>query len=391
MKCARCGAELKQGCLYCSVCGYESQILPDYNMLEDEYLRSLLKEENKPKQTEKKAITKTVGTKERKRAKETKQTKETNGSRMFYVCMGVLGVLAVLGVAAGIGVKSYMDAQNANSYEYQMKMAREEEASGNYDNALNFYNRALTLRQDDKEARLSLADIYWKKKNYDAALVLYMEIIKMDRANRTAYEKLISIYEEKKDYDSILALADEVQEPAILELFQPYLVTPPIISPLGGDYDEALVITLFSLKGEEIYYTLDGTVPDEENGIFYRNEEIAFQETGNYQIRAACINDKGISSEIVEAEYYVEIKPPGYPLVTPDGGEIWEETYVTITAEENCSIYYTWDGNDPTEASEKYTEPLLVPVGNHVLSVLVVNDENGLKSGIYRSNFIYLP
>ena len=49
MKCVKCGAELKQGCLYCSVCGHESQILPDYSVLEDDYLRSLLKEETKPK------------------------------------------------------------------------------------------------------------------------------------------------------------------------------------------------------------------------------------------------------------------------------------------------------------------------------------------------------
>ena len=91
------------------------------------------------------------------------------------------------------------------------------------------------------------------------------------------------------------------------------------------------------------------------------------------------------------AQYHVEENPPSYPSVSPDGGEIWGETYVTITAEENCSIYYTWDGSDPTEASAKYMEPLLVPEGNNVLSVLVVNDKNGLSSEIYRSNFIYVP
>ena len=44
MKCAKCGAELKKGCLYCSVCGHEAQIVSDYNVLEDDYLRSLLKD-----------------------------------------------------------------------------------------------------------------------------------------------------------------------------------------------------------------------------------------------------------------------------------------------------------------------------------------------------------
>lgn len=43
MKCAKCGAEIKEGCIYCSVCGNAVQIVPDYSVLEDDYLRSLLK------------------------------------------------------------------------------------------------------------------------------------------------------------------------------------------------------------------------------------------------------------------------------------------------------------------------------------------------------------
>lgn len=377
MKCVKCGAELKQGCLYCSVCGHEAQILPDYSVLEDDYLRSLLKEENggdtnhqkEPEQVQ-------------------KQKKNENPYRLPLI---LLSCLLLCGIAVGIGVKLYIDEQNANSYDYQMEMAKKEETEENYDEALEFYNAALVIQPNDIEARASMADIYMKQKNYDSALVLYMEIIKMDESNREAYENLIAIYEEKGEYDSILALSDDVTEADILELFQPYLVAPPIISPLGGDYEDSLIVTLFSLKGYDIYYTIDGTKPDAMNGLFYYGDNIEFENAGDYVLKAVCINEKGISSDVATAEYHVEKNPPAYPSVTPDGGEIWEETYVTITAEENCSIYYTWDGTDPTEASARYTEPLLVPEGNNVLSVLVVNDKNGLSSGVYRSNFIYLP
>ena len=44
MKCANCGAELKVGCIYCSVCGKEAQIVSDYNLLEDDFLRNMLQE-----------------------------------------------------------------------------------------------------------------------------------------------------------------------------------------------------------------------------------------------------------------------------------------------------------------------------------------------------------
>ena len=46
MKCAKCGAELKEGCLYCSICGHEAQIVNGYSTLEDEYLSTILTVEN---------------------------------------------------------------------------------------------------------------------------------------------------------------------------------------------------------------------------------------------------------------------------------------------------------------------------------------------------------
>ena len=47
MKCANCGAEIKLGCVYCSVCGKEAQIVPDYNVEED-ILKELLEEDDMP-------------------------------------------------------------------------------------------------------------------------------------------------------------------------------------------------------------------------------------------------------------------------------------------------------------------------------------------------------
>ena len=51
MKCANCGSELWDGCLYCSNCGKEAQIVPDYNVFEDEYLKTILELENQKKET----------------------------------------------------------------------------------------------------------------------------------------------------------------------------------------------------------------------------------------------------------------------------------------------------------------------------------------------------
>ena len=68
-----------------------------------------------------------------------------------------------------------------------------------------------------------------------------------------------------------------------------------------------------------------------------------------------------------------------------------EETTVTITQQKDCTIYYTWDSTDPTTESAVYTEPIVVPEGDYVLSVMAVNNKTGLVSDIYRVNLGYHP
>ena len=66
-------------------------------------------------------------------------------------------------------------------------------------------------------------------------------------------------------------------------------------------------------------------------------------------------------------------------------------TFVVITADEGCSIYYTWDGTDPTDTSARYTEPIEVPEGNNILSIIVVNDKTKLTSEIYGQTLSIMP
>lgn len=388
MKCVKCGAELKEGCIYCSVCGNEAQIVPDYSVLEDDYLRALLKEEEKA-ETEKHARQNTPKTK-----KQTPKPKKKIDSRIpiFVVC-AILAVAIIIGVV----IKVTIDHKNANSYEYQVQAAGQEYVDKNYENALHYYKTALALKPSDVPVRLAMADIYTEQTEYDAAKVLLMEVIDLEPKNQAAYEKLIHIYEKEEDYDSIVELASGVEDTDILELFEEYLVAAPIISPVGGEYDEFVNVYLFSAEDYDIYYTLDGNEPTKETGIHYvtngssAKKDILLDESGKYKVRAVCINEKGIYSEIAETIYDIEIVAPEYATVSPDGGRITSETTVTIEAEDDCTIYYTWDGTDPTEESLKYLEPLEIPTGNNILSVLVVNDKTGLDSGVYRTNFIYYP
>lgn len=379
MKCVKCGAEMKEGCIYCSVCGHESKIMPDYNLLEDDYLRTILKEENR----------KDSETTRKKKTGQKPPVKKKMSSKVPIIVVCCLLAVAIL---AGIAVKLYIDDRNANSYDYQVEMAGQEAVDKNYENALHYYKTALALKPDDIAVRLAMSDIYMEQKDYDSAMVLLIEVIDLEDTNEQAYQNLIHIYEEKGDYGSIAELASGITDINILKLFDEYLVASPVISPVDGDYEDYTEVTLYSMEGYDIYYTINGAEPDEETGILYNDRTgILLDESGQYLIQAVCVNDRGISSDVVTASYFIEILPPDFAKVSPDGGTIAPDTPVTIEAEEGCSIYYTWDGTDPTKFSAKYEGPLEIPYGNNILSVLVVNDKTGLDSGVYRTNFIYYP
>ena len=190
MKCAKCGAELKKGCLYCSVCGHEAQIVSDYNVLEDDYLRSLLKDGESAKNPQKTEV------------EPQKNKKKKNNHLLLILCCCFI----VTGAAVGVAVKLYIDNKNANSYDYQIEMAEKELVDHNYENALQYYKTALALQPDDIKVREAMAEVYTSQKEYDSALVLYMEILQLDKTNKEAYQHLISIYDEMGDYDSILSL-----------------------------------------------------------------------------------------------------------------------------------------------------------------------------------------
>ena len=236
-------------------------------------------------------------------------------------------------------------------------------------------------------------------------MVLLIEIIKLDPANEDAYRDLIAIYDAREDYDSILDLEAEVDaedlknKDKILDLFADYMTSAPLITDPEGDvpsgkYDEALEVEIASTDGDAIYYTINGDENelDARTGTrYFVGNPLVFDESGKYTIAAVCRNDKGIYSSVTYADFEIELAPPDFAEVSPDGGRFYEPTLVTLTAEDGCSIYYTWDGTDPTTASARYTEPFEVPEGNNVLSVLVVDNTTGLDSGVYRANFIYYP
>ena len=175
MKCAKCGAELKEGCLYCSVCGHEAQMVNGYSVLEEDYLKALLTDE---------------ASKDTSSEETENQNKKAEGhhKKKKQTPWIVLGCVAAVVVVIAIGAIAYVRYQNNNSYDYQIEMAEKELVDLNYEKALSYYKNALTLSPNDINARAAMAEIYLARKEYDSAFDMY--------------DRLAAYYEEN-DYNSV--------------------------------------------------------------------------------------------------------------------------------------------------------------------------------------------
>lgn len=375
MICSKCGAEIKEGCLFCPECGNEVVVVPDEDVLEDDYLKAILTNKQIPDD-------KTDEIEENQKKFDKRKLKLFIGISLSLVVFAI-----IVGIVIYVGIKT--EKEHAVSYDYQVAKAQEAYMDGHIADAITYYKNAIALKEDEVDLRVRLASIYMNLTEYDEAMVLYLETIQIDPSNQESYNNLITIYEKREDTDSILALMDTVSDPDILELFSDYVVNKPIFSEESGTYENYLELELFSYGENKIYYTTDNSDPVLYGELY--TEPILYTSPGKYVIRAVCVNEKNIYSDIVVKEYKVFVPAPKTPVITPDGGEFSEYTTVTITVPDGCSAYYTWDGSDPNVLSEMYIEPIPVPEGNHVLSVVIVNNKTEQTSSIYRQYFIYYP
>lgn len=367
MKCAKCGAELKVGCIYCSVCGQEAQIVPDYNLLEDDFLKEVLKEETQPAKAE-----------ENKEKQKLPQKKKKTGL--------VIGGVAVLIGLAVILIVVLNQQKHKNSYNYQLEKAQGCIEDKNYGKAQEYLEQAVKLKEKEADGWLLLADVYLVQDEPDDAVEALRKVLEMQRDNKEAYQKLIKIYAEIEDYDALAELAEQAEDSDILELFADYQVAVPKFKSEPGEYEELITLGITSQPGTKTYYTLDGTDP--KKGEEY-TEPIALEE-GKTTIRMISVNKLGIFSEEAEGVYQIQFQAPAAPKVSPDGGSFNAPQQITIEVPAGCRAYFTWDGSDPTAVSEEYTAPLEIPEGNNILSVILIN-EHDLGSEITKCNFIYLP
>lgn len=389
MKCINCGAEIKSEFKICPYCGTASQIVPDYSVYDEADINIIL-ESTKEVNNKEKRIELTREQRE-ERAKAKQKAMEEAKQRKTKLTIIIVAVACVLLIVGGIIAKIVIDNNNASSYEYQMKQADAAMFKGDIETAEEYYLKALELSPDSIDVRLELADLYIEKEDTAVAEKYLKEVIAKDSENYDAYKMLFDLYSDAGDTDAVLELKDGVTNNKILSIFSDYSVDSAVLSVPSGTYNENIKLYISAKKGVEIYYTLDGSDP-RENGIQYKST-IEITGAGMHKVKVVTKNELGVYSSVVSETYVIEYEAPADPVVTPDGGNFDTLTYVYITVPAGCSAYYTWDstlnGADPTIESTKYVGPFYVPEGRNMLSVIIVDNETGLSSGVYREMFEY--
>lgn len=378
MKCPKCGYELTEGHLYCDNCGEEIRIVPDFEPeIEKEMtetLSTLFVELAKEEIPELPSEQKTEGETEVKESGVSlKQNK--NRRRMIAAALGFVFIAAI----CFIGYFFY----STYSVSYQLDKAKEYAGQEKYTQAIRYLENAHKLDEENADILFLMADYYYIQQKYDFAVYSLQQIIEeeemyLEGVVENAYDKIISIYKEQNDYEAINELLLTCMDENIVTAFQQYIAKPPEFSYVEGNYDEVLPLKLSANTSGKIYYTLDGSIPDERSEIYTAP---IFLETGTYTVTAYFVNDYGIKSDVVTNTYRIDLLVPTAPEVSVYSGDYFEPYVITAEAAEDCTIYYTTDSTDPTTDSIPYTAPISMPLGKSVYKFIAVSPE-GVASDI---------
>ncbi|MFV0464911.1 MAG: chitobiase/beta-hexosaminidase C-terminal domain-containing protein [Lachnospiraceae bacterium] len=378
MKCTRCGEEIPSDCVYCSKCGKEIQYIPEYNAFEEDLLQKIVEKGGK-------------GNINIEASDEIASQSELNNKKQNRKKIAkplLIGIGCILFVVLATYITNLeLHRRQDNSFSYQYKMAQEAYELGNYQEAIDYYNRALEIDPSAVELKFEMVDIYTMTKQEAMAESLLLKLIHDKNYKTQAYERLLELYEKQENYGKIQDLLEDVNDPDLLQQFSDYMVSAPKFDSVAGSYSYEFAVTIMASAGDEVYYTLDGSDPINYGTLYTAPVAI---KTGETILKAVSENDKGIYSSISTVNYTIYITKPPIPTVSPDSGVYQELQLISVAVPYDSKAYYTWDGTIPTRASYEYVAPLEMPEGDFVFSVICINN-SGLSSEVSQTTYSYHP
>lgn len=354
MKCKNCGAEMKEGHVYCETCGYEVHIVPDYNIeLEEKMTKTLERLVKEELQGQQKTQNETVK----------KVVKKKN--RLLLSVVAVLILVSVFGILA-------VNMIYRQSYEFQFAKGVEAKSRQQYEQAVQYFKKALEKKPENKELYLDMAEAYDASGNETEAEACYITLIKLDENNIKAYSALIAMYEKQEKWNEIQNLLSECKNGDILSAFTDYRISEPVCT-ISEDLERGIVtIELKSSYQEKIYYTLDGSDVSAQSQVY--TDPIVIQSR-DIDLQVMCMNPKGITSEVLTEQYVATAKKEGLGIF-PETGVYRQPEWITVEVPFGSRVYYTYEERPATSDDYEYTGPLRMYIGDSHMT-FTLYDENG--------------
>lgn len=387
MKCPNCGNEMGEGHLICEVCGNEIRIVPDFEPeIENsitEVLSTLaaLQDEEQSDKADKEA--EKVQKPDDGKREEAAETVDKEEKKRIYERSRRLGVLIAVGIMLFIALFFWLFYSfHVQTVSYQVDKAKEYAARGDYKEAVNYLDNA--YKKDDSQVQILFlkADYFYLMADNESALQALKQVIDKGTYSyedvEEAYDKMITIYTQEERYEDINELLLSCKEDSIVNMFQSYMAKEPEFSYVEGDYAEVIPLKLSSNTSGTIYYTTDGTTPNENSQVYTAP---LFLENGDHTISALFINDYGIRSEVVSKSYHINLEVPNAPEVELYSGIYTQPMMISVNGQEGCSTFYTTDDSQPTKDSVPYSGPIPMPLGTTNFKFVNVS-EDGVYSDV---------
>ncbi len=368
MVCPKCGAEIKEGCVYCEKCGGSIQFVPNFEPeIEeriDETLSALVEDVLTPEEDTLEMVSENVA-----------DSKESKKKLAKIIITSIITIAFLISV-----IVIYQSTKYSTYFNRGVTYAKE----GKFEKAIAEFEKAIKRDPDKKEARMEEANAYRMLGNNDAALRRLYEVIDMDESDTDAYNSIISIYEEKGDYTNINKLLVNCKNTAIYESHKGFIALPPKFSEEEGTYQHTIDLKLMTDNEGTIFYTLDGSEPTKDSIPYTEPIELG---KGKNIVRAIFVNEKGIISDSISKIFEIDVLKPDAPIITPSSGGFISPEDIIITAPEDCEVFYTTDGTTPTENSKKYTGRIPMPIGDSHFK-FIARSNDGLMSDVINADYV---
>lgn len=373
MNCPKCGTAFEPGKLYCSKCGEEYKLVPEFDPEIENSINEIMNDVLDSIEPTQEIVPEVIES-------------ENFARRRKLNLIALLGI-GFLVILFGLFSWGFFTSYRLTSYEYQIKKAKAKVSEGALEEAIPFYQRALEIRKNDTNAVFALANVYLALGEEENALLLYKEVVANDLEETTIREKacgnIVDMYVNREDYRALSDFLSAVGENEITNNFAQYRCPVPTFSYQEGTYDIPVPLKLTSDSSGNIYYTIDGTVPDEGSEIY---STPIFLENGDYSVSAFFVNSFGVKSDVVTKIYHVVVTEPTAPEVLTYSGDYTVPTMIEVDVLEGCNVYYTTDGSTPDASSILYNGPIPMPIGKSEFKFIMLNAQ-GLSGEITTRSF----